>query len=60
MTYGFTDMDLHRIEALPPTFNEPSVKLLIKLGFKLEGRIRERVYFSGRFEDQLIFGLLED
>ncbi len=60
LTYGFVDMDLHRIEALPLAFNEPSVKLLRKLGFKLEGTIRERVYFRGRFEDQLMFGLLKD
>jgi [ribosomal protein S5]-alanine N-acetyltransferase len=60
LTYGFTDMDLHRIEALPLAFNGPSVKLLIKLGFKLEGTIRERVFFRGRFVDQLIFGLLKD
>ncbi len=60
LTYGFTDMDLHRIEALPLAFNEPSVKLLIKLGFKWEGTIRERVFFRRRFEDQLIFGLLKD
>jgi [ribosomal protein S5]-alanine N-acetyltransferase len=60
LTYGFTGMDLHRIEALPLAFNTPSVKLLIKLGFRLEGTIRERVFFRGRFEDQLIFGLLKD
>ena len=60
LTYGFADMDLHRIEALPLAFNEPSVKLLKKLGFTLEGTIRERVYFRGRFCDQLMFGLLRD
>jgi len=60
LTYGFTEMDLHRIEALPLAFNEPSVKLLRKIGFTLEGNIRERVYFHGRFYDQLMFGLLRD
>ena len=37
LTYGFTNMD-HRT-SLPLAFNEPSVKLLIKLGFKWEGTI---------------------
>jgi len=57
--YGFAEMDLHRIEGLPSVKNEPSRKLLLRLGFKLEGTFRERLYFRGEYEDQLIFGLLK-
>jgi [ribosomal protein S5]-alanine N-acetyltransferase len=59
LRYGFRDLGLHRIEACPFARNEPSVRLLRKLGFVLEGTLRERVPLGGRFEDQLYFGLLE-
>lgn len=58
--YGFEVMDLHRIEADPLVTNEPSKKLLLKLGFKPEGTLRERVFFRGKFYDQLCFGLLKN
>jgi [ribosomal protein S5]-alanine N-acetyltransferase len=58
--YGFEEMDLHRIEACPLVFNEPSRQLLLRLGFVLEGTLRERCLVRGRFEDQLYLGLLRD
>lgn len=58
--YGFTQMDLHRIEGLPLAVNEPSRKLLTKMGFRLEGTFRERVFFHNKFEDQMIYGLLKE
>ena len=58
INYGFNEMDLHRIEGLPIAKNEPSKRLLLKLGFKLEGTFRERIFFRGKYEDQLILGLI--
>jgi len=60
VNYGFTEMDLDRIEGLPFVSNEASRKLLAKLGFRLEGTFRERIFYRGHFEDQLLFGLLKD
>ena len=60
IAYGFREMDLHRIEACPYDNNNHSHDLLRKLGFKEEGRLRERHFFRGKFEDQLYFGLLRD
>jgi [ribosomal protein S5]-alanine N-acetyltransferase len=59
ITFGFAEMDLHRIEGLPFSINEPSTKVLSKLGFTNEGTFREKVYFRGRFLDQICFGLLK-
>ncbi|MFA5312966.1 MAG: GNAT family protein [Methanomassiliicoccales archaeon] len=58
--HGFEDLGLHRIEANPLAFNEASKNLLLRLGFKLEGTLRERVLFNGRFVDQMYYGLLRD
>jgi len=60
LTYGFTQLGLHRIEAIIDIANEPSKALLLKLGFTYEGNLRQRYYFRGRFEDEHYFGLLKD
>lgn len=60
LTYGFTELGLHRIEACPLAENTPSKSLLIKLGFTHEGNLRQRVFFRDHFEDQLYFGVLKE
>lgn len=60
LTYGFTEMELHRIEAIIDIANEQSKALLLKLGFTYEGNLRQRYYFRDRFEDEYYFGLLND
>lgn len=58
--FGFEDLGLHRIEADPLSINGPSQNVLVKLGFKLEGTLRERQLFHGRYLDQLYFGMLKE
>jgi ribosomal-protein-alanine N-acetyltransferase len=60
LTYGFTELGLHRVEAVIDIANEPSKSLLLKLGFSYEGNLRQRYFFQGRFEDEYYFGLLKD
>jgi ribosomal-protein-alanine N-acetyltransferase len=60
LTYGFTELGLHRIEAIPLAGNTASKRLLLKLGFKCEGNLRQRHFFRDHFEDQLYFGLLKE
>jgi ribosomal-protein-alanine N-acetyltransferase len=60
LAYGFGEMKLHRIEANPLASNTASQRLLLRLGFNLEGTLRERIPFRGGFEDQLYYGLLRD
>jgi len=58
LAYGFLELGLHRIEASPFADNVRSQGLLLKLGFRLEGTLRERHFFHGRFLDQQYYGLL--
>lgn len=60
LTYGFTELGLHRIEANVGAENTASRNLLLKLGFTHEGILRQRYFFQGRFDDQHCFGLLKD
>ncbi|WP_276499542.1 GNAT family N-acetyltransferase [Pontibacter litorisediminis] len=56
--YGFELLSLNRIEAIVEGGNEQSGRVLQKLGFSYEGRLREREIKSGRFIDLLYFSLL--
>jgi len=60
LAYGFTELALHRIEAIVSGGNAASQKLLLKLGFAHEGNLRQRSRFRGKFEDELYFGLLRE
>lgn len=60
LTYGFTELGLHRIEANIDIANERSKGLLLKLGFRYEGNLRQRYFFRDHFEDEHYFGLLKD
>jgi [ribosomal protein S5]-alanine N-acetyltransferase len=56
--FGFNEMNLHRIEAFISPDNEPSLKLVAKLGFTKEGHLREHYFKDNQMEDSLIFSLL--
>ena len=60
VTFGFTEMGLHRIEAVVDDVNERSKGLLRKLGFTQEGTLRQRFYFRDRYWNEHYFGLLRD
>ena len=58
LRYGYEVMGFNRVEAFVNTGNERSVRILEKLGFKLEGTLREYEFAKGRFVDQHCFSLL--
>ena len=60
LTYGFTELELYRIEADVAPDNIRSKNLLLKLGFTYEGNLRQRYFFRGQFEDEYYYGLLRD
>ncbi|MBB6498044.1 GNAT family N-acetyltransferase [Pedobacter cryoconitis] len=57
--YGFTKMNLHRIEAFIEPSNEPSLKLIRKMSFKQEGHLKEHYFCNNTMEDSLVFSLLK-
>ena len=57
--YGFTELELHRIQALIAIENEPSLKLLQKNNFTKEGIMREDYLVDGKNEDSHCFSLLK-
>ena len=58
MAFGFKEMDLNRIEAMVFADNRASRGLLEKLGFDLEGLLRQYEYIKGRFVDMAMYSRL--
>ncbi len=58
--FGFAELKVHRVWACCVADNTASAHVLEKLGLKLEGRLREKEYYKGRWWDTLIYGLLEN
>lgn len=60
LTFGFRQLNLHRIEANVTVGNEASANLLHRLGFTQEGTWRDKVISRGQFVSLWQFSLLED
>lgn len=59
LEYGFTELKLHRIQALIAAQNQPSLKLLQHYGFTKEGTMREDYFVDGKNEDSECYSLLK-
>ena len=58
ITWAFSDLQLHRLEADIDPRNKASAASLVKLGFVQEGLLRERWIVDGEVSDSALFGLL--
>ena len=59
LTWAFEAMALHRVDALIHPDNHASLALAKRLGFKLEGRLRETAFWNETHHDMLQLGLLK-
>ena len=57
---GFRELALDRISSWCIAENTPSARVLERLGFREEGRLRRNEYFKGRWWDTLLYALLRD
>lgn len=58
--YAFDNLDVVRLTAHSLNFNVASAKVLEKIGFQLEGRLRQHTKTRNGLFDTLVFGLLKD
>ena len=58
INYGFSEMNLNRIEIRCAEYNVASQNIPKKLGFTQEGLLREIQLLKGEFVNQYVFGLL--
>ena len=60
VSFGFTELKLHRIWAHCIADNQGSARVLRKVGMRQEARLRDKEYFKGRYWNLLLFAILED
>lgn len=58
LDFAFRRLGLHRVEAACLVHNDASRELLLKSGFRQEGRARKYLCIAGRWQDHDTFGIL--
>lgn len=58
LKFGFTEMELNRIEAQIEPHNLPSIRLIRKMGFQFEGYLRQNFKSAQKFEDSCLYARL--
>ncbi len=57
--WAFRELNLHRLVAYCHVDNSSSVRVMEKLGMKIEGRIRQVRWLNGRWWDEYVFAVLD-
>lgn len=60
LNHVFLELGLNRIWGFALSDNEPSLKMLEKCGFIVEGNLNQHAYKLGAFRDVLVVGLCSD
>jgi len=58
LDHAFRTLKLHRLEADIDPRNAGSIRLIERLGFALEGRLRQRYFVGDDIQDTALYGLL--
>ncbi|MBL0099933.1 MAG: GNAT family N-acetyltransferase [Saprospiraceae bacterium] len=57
VAFGFRELEINRIFAIPFGSNIASQRALEKAGFTLEARFEKTLYKNGEFEDELVYAI---
>jgi RimJ/RimL family protein N-acetyltransferase len=60
ITFGFTELRLHRLADTRDTRNGASARVMEKLGMRREGHLRETLWRAGRWYDEYLYAILAD
>lgn len=58
ITFGFDQLDLHRITAAIGPENAASIAVARRLGMQYEGHLRDHVYTGGTWRDSQLYSIL--
>ena len=58
LEYAFKKLKLHRISLIVLAYNKRAIACYKKCGFKKEGVIRDSAYIAGKWEDDILMGIL--
>lgn len=57
--YGFSKINLHKVQICTKTINIPSQKVIEKCGFHYEGTLRDYFHMNGEYVGRLYYSILE-
>jgi diamine N-acetyltransferase len=57
--YAFNTLNMHKVYLWVDIDNAPAVHIYKKLGFKIEGTIKEQFFAGGRYHDSYFMGILK-
>lgn len=60
LDYLFNERNINRIQAYVLDSNVASLKMHQKVGYKIEGTLRQSVYKNGRYQNQVLLSILKD
>jgi ribosomal-protein-alanine N-acetyltransferase len=58
--FGFSKMNLHKVQICTKTINAPSKRVIEKCGFTYEGTLRDYFFMDGKYVGRLYFSILRD
>jgi len=56
--FCFNEVNLNKIKLFVFAFNKRAIACYRKIGFKLEGTLRQEIFRDGKYQDNLVMGLL--
>lgn len=59
LAYLFENLHAHRVIAFTNRNNQPSVRVMEKLGMRQDGCLREALWLNGAWNDELIYSILD-
>jgi len=57
---AFEQYNMHKVELFTRPDNQAMIRSAEKSGFRVEGKIRETVYFNGKYHDGVVMGVLRE
>lgn len=60
LDYLFNERNIYRVQAYVLESNVASMKLHQKVGYKIEGTLRQSVYKNGKYQNQVLMSILKD
>lgn len=58
LRFLFSEMNLHRVYLYVHDYNERAINFYKKMGFVMEGTLRDAIFTEGGFHDNLLFSIL--
>ncbi|SCW65914.1 Protein N-acetyltransferase, RimJ/RimL family [Paenibacillus tianmuensis] len=58
LDFGFNELNPHRIYATCRPNNVGSIRVLEKIGMRIEGHLREHRFFKGKWHDSFLYAIL--